>query len=30
LVFQAFSEFDNTDYKMGCFSGIIEPHNKKG
>jgi hypothetical protein len=30
LVFQAFSQFDNTGYKMGYFSGIIELHNKKG
>ena len=30
LVFQAFSQFDNTGYKTGYFSGIIELHNKKG
>ena len=30
LDFQAFSQFDNTCYKMGYFSGIIELHNKKG
>ena len=30
LDFQAFSEFDNTDYKTDYFSGVIELHNKKG
>ena len=30
LDFQAFSQFDNTGYKTGYFSGIIELHNKKG
>ena len=30
LDFQAFSQFDNTGYKICYFSDIIEPHNKKG
>ena len=30
LDFQAFSQFDNTGYKICYFSGIIELHNKKG
>ena len=30
LEFQAFSQFDNTGYKTGYFSGVIELHNKKG
>ena len=30
LDFQAFLQFDNTGYKTGYFSDIIELHNKKG
>ena len=30
LVFQGFSQFDNTGYKMGYFLDLTELHNKKG
>ena len=30
LDFQAFSQFDNTDFKSGYFSDFTELHNKKG
>ena len=30
LVFQGFSQFDNTDYKTGYFLDLTELHNKKG